>query len=855
MNNNSNANITDKKTEEKQIIPDQLNITIRTSIPGYQKIEYNPSMTIKGIDSKGVQFNPMIRLNKSIIDRMPAEYRTKQFFSKGLFQSLLIHNGGTPAKSLLQATRAGYVDNNIKVTLDAIFPVNSVIYIDKKPYAIGDIQWTTGDWKIEVKQKKEEIDPSKIRDPQLYTQLVREDIISGEKQLNELPESLVVGNNYSGPIPAVARGVKEVPISNKSALIKPSTITQTTALNAQPKLLTNVPSEKNEMLALPPPIPESLAVEEVSPDEERIFESLKGKYKINLKNTMQIREYFLDKNYYNLANAIYFGLPHYAKTIIINLYKAITLPKREAPSKSLSKAMYTASCNQIKVTESVSDGDCFFVAVAYGINVYNYENPLSKFYYQNYGKSQLYTATFLREIVLKYYEGLDETKKQELITVIGAANVNNLNKKFKKSIEDNPPLTDDDYIERLDLIYKSDENFFVLNPRSKPINIDEESTPFRLITTGQIPGYIKSKNYWGDQFAIEAICSMLKIYIIPINVKRIDKNIKLFAQPVEPDRIKNMCSNNVMFLYRKDLHYELITFKYKKQVQSKNDVLMKLKSVEKSFTIFKNEDLPPLFQILILIYGSNYILLDNNLQKNYGIYPEYMESFNNSLKKYLILKTPQSKKYIDLFVEIFQLKNPLEYYLRIQEPINSNPYIEDQENMVTNRSPYIEDQENMVTNSSPYIEDEEGNEDESSKTNVSNILTRATTKRIAQERNIDDVTGGAPPYRYQYDNQRYNYNPYGYRPQYDNRYILKKPEERNASKIAYGITIDMELHPGTSLSPEQINESKCNSRYNAIRKAFSEFTGRPYVIPPIYKISQTRKKVGGNHNKITRKIH
>ncbi len=38
-----------------------------------------------------------------------------------------------------------------------------------------------------------------------------------------------------------------------------------------------------------------------------------------------------------------------------------------------------------------------------------------------------------------------------------------------------------------------------------------------------------------------------------------------------------------------------------------------------------------------------------------------------------------------------------------------------------------------------------------------------------------------------------------------------------------------------SLTPEQINESKCNSKYNAIRKAYSEFTGKPYVIPPVYK--------------------
>ena len=48
-------------------IPNQLNITIRTSIPGYQKVQYKPSMTIKNIgkDDSSVKFNPLIKLQKS----------------------------------------------------------------------------------------------------------------------------------------------------------------------------------------------------------------------------------------------------------------------------------------------------------------------------------------------------------------------------------------------------------------------------------------------------------------------------------------------------------------------------------------------------------------------------------------------------------------------------------------------------------------------------------------------------------------------------------------------------------------------------------------------------------------------
>jgi hypothetical protein len=115
---------------------------------------------------------------------------------------------------------------------------------------------------------------------------------------------------------------------------------------------------------------------------------------------------------------------------------------------------------------------------------------------------------------------------------------------------------------------------------------------------------------------------------------------------------------------------------------------------------------------------------------------------------------------------------------------------------------------------------------------------------------------GNPPYGYPpYGYPPYGYPPYGYPPYGYQGNIKKTSENRNISKLAYEIVIDMELHPGTSLTPQQINESKCNSKYNAIRKAFSEFTGRPYVIPPVYKTTQTKKNVGGRQNRITRKRH
>jgi hypothetical protein len=79
----------------------------------------------------------------------------------------------------------------------------------------------------------------------------------------------------------------------------------------------------------------------------------------------------------------------------------------------------------------------------------------------------------------------------------------------------------------------------------------------------------------------------------------------------------------------------------------------------------------------------------------------------------------------------------------------------------------------------------------------------------------------------------YNYNYYNQ--------PLKTNIDKDFSKIAYGITVDLELHEGTSLTPQQIMESKCNNKYNNIRKSYAEFVGKPYVLPPVYNGGSRRK--------------
>jgi hypothetical protein len=846
MSKEENIPFKNEQKEEKNIIPDQLNIIIRTSIPGYQKIEYKPSMTIKDIDSKGILFNPLIKLDQSKINKIPQEYKIKQFFNKGLFQSLLNYNGGTPAKNLLYATKSGYVNNNIKVTLDTLFPVNSVIYIGKNPYAIGDVQWTTGDWKIEVKQKKTEIDISKITDPRLYSQLVSDEIISGENQLSQLPEAVLTGNNYTGP--PIASGVKKEastsfqsvsnlpiqsqPTSNNTKIQSSDNITKSTPeQKIETQIIQNIPSKPiNKFQPTPPsniistieqpkstieqpknilqiedkPVPP--IVEELSPEDEKIFQPFIKSLKKNRQSKLEFSNFFKSDAFYSISNSIYLQLSKKNKNELLNFYKFVTQPKNYRPGENLSKTMYNDLCDLVSIIETPSDGNCFFAAVSNGINIYNYENQGNKIIYNIYGKTQLFTINVLREMVVKYYNKLNQNIKENLF-VIAEANVDNLNKKFSRSILDNKPQTNEEYIERLNYIYSSDENFFVYKPSTIPIDVDKYSSPFRILTEGEIPSYIKSKNYWGDQFSMEALCNILGIYIIPIEkikkTSELNKNLKLYRLTAilrEPDQIKGICSKKILFLYRKNLHYELIRFKYLKQKVTEKDMIKKLETIGKWYTIFDKNNFPPPYHILILIYGSNYINLNKEIRSNYEIYNDIMLHINYSVIKNVYNK---NLKFINTFNNIFNVKNSILNYVYANN---------DDKSLVTFNS------------SNPNIDKKDENE------NISG------GQSAIKPSNIPYGYPQYPPYGYpQYPPYGYpQYPPYGY-PQYPNRFITKKPQEQNMSKIAYSITIDMEVHPGTSLTPKQINESKCNSKYNSIRKAFSEFTGKPYIIPPVYK--------------------
>jgi len=155
--NDNNNNIKTDISNLKNYYPASITILLNTRILGHTKTIYNPNMTLpsNSSSSKTVYFNPLIKLDKRIVQTIPKgkneDFIYEQFFSPSYFNSLLIRSQyyPQPKRTLEQATEQGIVDNNIKILLDTLFNANKPFYIDKKRYTSYGYTWNKGDWIIE----------------------------------------------------------------------------------------------------------------------------------------------------------------------------------------------------------------------------------------------------------------------------------------------------------------------------------------------------------------------------------------------------------------------------------------------------------------------------------------------------------------------------------------------------------------------------------------------------------------------------------------------------------------------------------------------------------------------------------
>ena len=838
-------------------IPNELTININTSIPGFQKIKFKPSMLMKDIskDDSTVKFDPLIKYNQSEINEIPENLRTKEFFNKGLFYSLVNHLNQKQIKipatkeGIKEATRKGYIDNNVRITLNNIFKEGSVINIGGQSYVIADVQWTSGNWKISTK-KTDEIDSSRISDPYLKQVVVKDEIISGENQLKELPPEVVYGSSFTGP--------KNVDFGLASGLKGPTT---TATTNDVPQSTSTSPQTSiSKLVPSPAPTP-SIKNDVVEPTTP---------FNKSKKSTYSLQYFFKQNNYYGLLNSIFRECDENTKTIMQNYLNRVTSIKMIIGSQNLSKSAYLESVENLTVIENTGGGDCFFIAVADAINYYNYYNQDKRIIIGMYGKeTNLFTQFVLRGIVFNYiinWTGLDDY----LINVVPST-VDDLNAKFTaqlNAIKDSlraagssDYISPENYLKIANDIYSGNENFLVKSPKAVPINISNYESPFTPLLKTDIKGYILSNNYWANQIAILALSIKLKLNIIPIG-KGKNNNLKTILNiPFANFSTSNDDWNKYLFLYYNDSHYELITFNSATRTPNYVDDLRKGDKINLSKTTIL-ERTPasnlgcPLY-LLFLIFGSVYsTIVGVDDKNNFTFYRDLMIEFENSMTS----PTNNNKKFNDVFVEYFPdnrinlLPPPPPVPISSSSSLPPPPLVPISSSSSLPPPPPIpiSSSSSSIPPPPPYP----APLDPASEARALKLLKRDATRTHRPKKSVRFSTsvykkGGA------YPNNTY-YRPNYYNPNYYNPNYKPVVLDNNKTNLSYIVEVYMELHPGTTMSEAERKGLKCNSKWNAIRKSYADFVGKPYVIPPLYKkYNNNTLKVSNNpninKNNITRK--
>ena len=875
-------------TDKIPKVPRFLKIKMNTPIPGYPITNYEPSMTIKNIGKdKNVQFYPLAKLNKEVINNIPEDLRIKQFFDAGYFNSLvnetLIKTGSSPAKNLGQATYYGYIDNNIKITLNTIFPEDSVIYIGGKPYVIADVLWTNGDWRIDTKFKEEVIDPNKISDPYLYSSIVRDDIISGEQDLASLSPSVIYGNNYVGTLD-IARGVTGTGLGpgvgtglgpglgtggplppgpggpgpggpglgpGGPGPPGPSGISVTPIINIS---MTGPAAPIINVTSPPPPTPLLIGLtgpaastslvpytgvtnnyyyyygpnkkllindsddegsEDDIDDKPTVIVEIRNAnaFKTNLPVTLnglskkKLNDTVFKKtNYYNLLNMLYQTNTNASMAKMINTTLSETTNiKVKQKNITYSQNAYNKSLSNFHMLENAGGGDCFFIALSDAINLYNNDiynnltstppNIISYIDANNreidYGIDAPFTTPVLRNIVYEYY--LNNIDNAINIAVTNAGELNNLVEysfhDFNQNIE-STNLTRETFINAyivfINQIYYSTDNFLVYLPTKEFIDENEDFNyrrPFLALPNmshSYTEEYFLSNRYWGDQFALTAICRALSLNIIILSYDNTQAPSVSIDYGVFREGDHNNCNdwNKYLFLFHYGNHYELMSFDYFYRIQNRNynsDI------IEKPKYIFQKEELEfPPFYIFFFIYGCKYFGLEREQKLSFTWYPVIMSQIDEIVNVILQDEAPYTKNGTPknaLFIRYFN-----QFFIKNQ--INAD------KNLITKGGAY----------GNPYYDN--------------NFYDRP------YDTPYDRPYGN--PYR----------TPYGRPGPYLARNMLT--QNYTDSKLAYYITIDLELYPGTEISPEIKKQLKCRQKWNAVRKAYANFRGLPYIVQPIY---------------------
>jgi hypothetical protein len=197
LNENVNSNtIKNTNSKNKEAIPNSLIIYIKTRIPNFYKLTYEPFMSVPESKSHTVYFDPLVKYYtlpiRDIPSQAPKNTIYTQFFNATEFDTMINRilsdfRYMQKPRTLQQAFNEGIIDDNINLTLNTLFRPNNLFYLNKTPYTIVNKRWSSGAWDID----KKPIQKLLTQFSHLSAKQIEE---QAKKEEDDIPESIRQGN-------------------------------------------------------------------------------------------------------------------------------------------------------------------------------------------------------------------------------------------------------------------------------------------------------------------------------------------------------------------------------------------------------------------------------------------------------------------------------------------------------------------------------------------------------------------------------------------------------------------------------------------------------------------------------------
>jgi len=769
-------------------IPNTIVIYVKSNILGYSTFKLKPSNIVPSNKNDNFLFDPLVKLNKSSIDKFDEKKRKSIFFEKPLFNSLIVQSESfQPYRSLKQATKEGVIDNNISVMLSSLFSEGNTIYLKDKPYSIVNLDWRKGNWKIDTKLPSSTSSfPPQYPVQSIYYQHTMNSYYSNAVyELNQIPPDLREGKNYvpedfQSPILPPS---EPIPSSPSTELVTKPTIAQTQPplsspplvnLSHPPPLLPSPPTPPTQ-LQLPPVIPDSSDIQQTNPPlpapspnldnnqlqienisrsdqspsqsqqniitEREINQSInrpirrystltRRRGRVNLgvgrqNEVFKFKQYFKHKNFYLLVKYIFNYLPPVEQEFVFSNSKKIISYQPPPRRQNVHELKYTQSFHNLLVDT---------ISIAPLPNSTNTFIDSFIYAYGNNGESQL-TKTDILNNILSYIQN-NSNVINEYITA-GQRNANLLNEKYANlNLNQHQPIREDEYLEKVNIIFGENYNYLVNKPSS--MFTDERlNSPF---TYPQDFNQLKSYLLNNMQFYDKLYPILEQIYNIKLLViqKTTDYFTLLFKKLQTTQKVK------YLFLYLNNDIYFPIEFKFK----INNSLKIYYHFNENDLSIF-----PPI-PLLLFVYGKCQMFTWPNITEDNFLLKNIFLSINTS-------------------------------YNRIKN-LYPNP---------NNRSPGIVG------------------------------FLRVFDTYFASPQNITSggSQSGGEPISPQQGNLSVNTIPQ----------VNRTPYLGRPTSISYYITITLYLAPGKDLDKSKLDEIKCQMRKDNISKSWAEIRNLRYTPQPI----------------------